>query len=114
MISPTPVHRTTSRNLSQVLANPDGSFSYVISLLDPGIANWIDTDGISDGWFMLRWQNIPEAVQTETLVETIRLVKLRELQQHLPAGCPALSLDGRREEIHRRLLQHGIRSGRFD
>ena len=112
MISPTPLHRTTSRNLSQVLANPDGSFSYVISLLDPGIANWIDTDGISDGWFMLRWQNIPEAVQTETLVERIRLVKLRELRQHLPAGCPALSLDGRREEIHRRLLQHGIRCGK--
>src|SRR5690606_5475052 len=39
-ISPTPAYMTTSRNLSQLTANPDGNYTYVISLVDPGVANW--------------------------------------------------------------------------
>jgi hypothetical protein len=57
-ISPYPFHATTSRNSSQITPNPDGSHTYVISLIDPGVANWIDTAGLHEGWFMLRWQNL--------------------------------------------------------
>src|SRR5690606_39552372 len=45
-ISPTPVYLTTSRNLSQAAANPDGTYTYVVALVDPGVANWIDTAGL--------------------------------------------------------------------
>jgi hypothetical protein len=110
-ISPTPVYLTTSRNLAQSHPNPDGSYTYVIAMVDPGTANWIDTAGIREGWFMLRWQNLPEGVACEGLVEDTRLVPLEDLDSALPAGCPLADLSQRRLEILTRIGQHERRCG---
>jgi len=109
-ISPTPVYLTTSRNLSQVRANPDGSYTYVVSLVDPGVANWIDTAGLHEGWFMLRWQNLPDNVEVETLVTQTKLVKLDELDAFLGEQVPRVDIAARRTEIMRRIIEHGSRS----
>lgn len=108
-ISPTPIYRTTSRNLAQATANPDGSYSYVVALVDPGVVNWIDTAGLHEGWFMLRWQNLPADADVAALVKSVRLVKLAELPRLLPAAPradPAL----RQREILTRAAQFEIRS----
>jgi hypothetical protein len=110
-ISPTPVYLTTSRNLAQSHPNPDGSFTYVIAMVDPGAANWIDTAGIREGWFMLRWQNLPEGVDYQTLVQDTRLVSLADLASVLPDGCPVADLAQRRQEILLRIAQHERRCG---
>lgn len=110
-ISPTPVYLTTSRNLAQSHANPDGSYTYVIAMVDPEAANWIDTAGIREGWFMLRWQNLPEGVDPASLVRDTRLVAVGELDGVLPEGCPRADLAQRRREILLRIDQHRRRCG---
>lgn len=110
-ISPTPVFRTSSRNLAQSHPNPDGSLTYVVAAVDPGVANWIDTTGLREGWLMLRWQNLPQGVEPETLVQEVRLVGLPELTAALPTGCPTVNLAQRRQEILDRISQFEVRHG---
>lgn len=112
MISPTPLHRTTSRNLGQCAANPDGSYTYVVSLVDPGVANWIDTAGLHEGWFMLRWQNLGADAVIEQLVSDVRLVALDELAAALPEGAPRVTLEQRSDEILDRVAAHRMRISR--
>jgi len=100
-ISPYPFYATTSRNSSQVTPNSDGSLTYVISLIDPGVANWIDTAGLHEGWFMLRWQNLKTAEGT-SLLRSARLVRLGELDAVLPPGTPRTTLQQRSAEILKR------------
>ena len=109
MISPTPLHRTTSRNIAQCIPNPDGTVSYVVALVDPGAANWIDTAGLHEGWFMLRWQNLGPGAVIEELVKSVTLVALEDLGEVLPEDSPRVSLDQRRAEILDRVAAHRTR-----
>ncbi|MGZ5393168.1 MAG: hypothetical protein ACXWD3_15375, partial [Mycobacterium sp.] len=42
------VDRTGSLNKAQSVPNEDGTYTYVISPTDPGVANWIDSDGLHE------------------------------------------------------------------
>jgi hypothetical protein len=108
-ISPNPLYATTSRNSSQVAANPDGSHTYVMSLIDPGVANWIDTAGLHEGWFMLRWQNV-KTTDPKTLLRSARLVPWDELESALPPGTPRATLQQRSAEIQRRAKEYETRT----
>lgn len=110
-MSPTPIYQSTCRNLAQSHPNPDGSFTYVIAMVDPGVANWIDTAGLREGWFMLRWQNLPAGVEPSSLVRDTRLVRLDELDGALPEGCPIADLAQRRRETLLRIAQYKLRCG---
>ncbi len=107
-ISPYPLYATTSRNSSQVTANPDGSHTYVISLIDPGVANWIDTAGLHEGWFMLRWQNV-KTTDAKSLLRSARLVRVSELEPALPPGTPRATLQQRSAEIRMRARDYESR-----
>ena len=48
------VDRTGSLNKAQSVPNEDGTYTYVISPTDPGVANWIDSDGLNEGILTLR------------------------------------------------------------
>lgn len=108
-ISPNPLYATTSRNSSQVSANPDGSTTYVVSLIDPGVANWIDTAGLHEGWFMLRWQNV-KTIDAKSLLRSARRVQLAELDAALPPGYPRATLEQRSAEIHKRAKDYASRT----
>ena len=108
-IAPDPLYRQSSLNSSQIAANPDGSFTYVLSLRDPGIHNWIDPVGLHQGWFNLRWQGFPGGHNGEGLVRDCTLVKLDGLERHLPAGCPRVDLAGRRAQIAPRAALYRLR-----
>ena len=62
----------------------DGRVRYVISLRDPGVQNWLDTAGWAEGSLCARWTYCTEY---PTGISA-RLVKLDELDQHLPADTP--------------------------
>ncbi|MCU0270066.1 MAG: hypothetical protein MUF83_15660 [Acidimicrobiales bacterium] len=47
-------HRPVSRNRASTALEPDGSFRMVIAHADPGVPNWIDTEGRSFG--MVFWR----------------------------------------------------------
>ncbi len=109
-ISPTPVYHTTSRNLAQSAQNPDGSYTYVISLVDPGVVNWIDTAGLHEGWFMLRWQNLPATSNPADLVQEVFLENLADIGKSIHPSVPRVDLKDRRKEITARIRQYRNRS----
>jgi hypothetical protein len=109
-IAPDPVYRTSSLNRTQAAANPDGTYTYVVALRDPGICNWIDTAGLREGWLMLRWQGVPAGTSSATLVRQVKHLRLDELAGSLPPGVPMATLETRREQVRRRIAEHGLRT----
>lgn len=68
----------TSFNPTQVKADADGAYSFVIAARDPGVANWLDTAGLHDGYAVLRWQNFPAASTGEGLLREFKVIKLAD------------------------------------
>jgi len=75
------VHHQGSLNNHQAVPNPDGTITYVIAARDPGVANWLDTSGLSDGFFQLRWQKLSAGTDAAGAVKSAKVVKLSELPQ---------------------------------
>jgi hypothetical protein len=79
------VDRTGSLNKAQSVANDDGSYTYVISPVDPGLANWIDSDGLREGILTLRMAEFGANGPREDLGARGRVVKLDRLDAEVPA-----------------------------
>jgi len=107
-LRPETVLRTTSLNKTQALANPDGSTTYVVALQDPGVANWLDTGGLREGWLQLRWQNVPAG--GVPAVRGIEQVKLGDLESRLGKDVPRADLDYRRRQVRARVEEMALRT----
>lgn len=80
MISPDSARRQGCLNLSQSVPDADGRFTYVVSPVDPGVANWLDTCELNSGFGLMRWQNFPASVSDNAgLLHDFRVVKLSEV-----------------------------------
>lgn len=103
------VDRTGSLNKAQSVANEDGTFTYVISAEDPGVHNWIDTDGMGEGILTLRMAEFPDGGPRPDLSASGRVVRLDDLDAEAPglatvtADERAAQLADRREGYLRRL-----------
>jgi hypothetical protein len=76
----------SSLNGFQATVDDDGKVRVVVAHHDPGVANWLDTAGHSEGPIILR------CVRTETApVPTTRVVRFDQLADELPAGTKRLS-----------------------
>ena len=78
------VDRTGSLNKAQSVANEDGSYTYVISADDPGVANWIDSDGLREGILTLRMAEFGKSGPREDLGARGRVIKLDRLDAEVP------------------------------
>lgn len=107
-LRPETVLRTSSLNSTQARANPDGRCTYVIALQDPGVVNWIDTGGLREGWFQLRWQNIPASANPTA--DEAQLVRLDDLAGILPPGVPSADLAYRQAQIRERVEKMALRT----
>ena len=79
-------YRQSSLNGHQAWVGDDGVFRAVISLGDPGIANWLDPVDYSQGTLLYRWtdcDSFPEPVVTK--------VKFADLRKHLPNDTPVVT-----------------------
>ena len=94
--------RQTSLNHKQTEPGPDGVVTVVASAADPGVANWLDTEGRPEGLLTLRcaWLNAA-APKAQT-----RVVKLSELDSAVGADVPridpaarATTIAARREHL---------------
>ena len=97
-IAPDPMLRTASLNKGQVTPNADGTVTYAVALADPGVANWIDTCGLHEGWMLTRWQGVPGNPPKDQMIRNVRLVKISDI----PHDIPRVDLVGRREQIAER------------
>ena len=90
-------------NGSQIQVDDDGKFRLVVSPTDPGVPNWLDSDGHHQGLVQYRWiwyESEPEPV--------CRVVPLEKLRDELPAATPVVTKEERRRAIQRR-REHVLR-----
>ncbi|HTV95130.1 MAG TPA: hypothetical protein VME42_03990 [Steroidobacteraceae bacterium] len=92
------VYRLSSTNGHYARLSTDGRLRAVISLSDPGVPNWLDPAGYTEGGIYGRWYDCDSAP-----LPTIRRVKLSELREHLPRDTPLVSEAERAEEIRQRV-----------
>lgn len=79
------IHGSTgSLNKAQSKANADGTYTYVISPENPGVHNWIDSDGLREGFLTLRMAEFGPGGATEDLAATGRVIDLDDLDRELP------------------------------
>ncbi|TGD75721.1 DUF1214 domain-containing protein [Mangrovimicrobium sediminis] len=92
------VYRLSSTNGHFARLSSDGRFRAVISLEDPGVPNWLDPAGFTEGTIYGRWYDC-DSQPTPTL----RRVKFADLREHLPADTPAVSAEARAQELRERV-----------
>jgi len=92
------VYRLSSTNGAMAKLSSDGKFRAVIALDDPGVPNWLDPAGYTEGGIYGRWYDC----DSEPL-PTIKRVKLAELRDHLPADTPFVTPEQRAEELRVRV-----------
>lgn len=87
-------YRLSSTNMHYAQLEEDGELILVVSHPDPGLPNWLDPSGHSEGYVTFRWINAdsyPRPVATQ--------VKLAELDKHLPAGFKRITAEERRAQL---------------
>ncbi|HEX3840107.1 MAG TPA: DUF1214 domain-containing protein [Acidimicrobiales bacterium] len=97
----------SSLNGHQAVVDDDGKVRVVVAHQDPGVANWLDTAGHSEGPIILR------CVRTDTApVPTTRLLSFDRLAEELPSetrrvspGERAEAIDVRRKAVSRRFAR---------
>lgn len=107
MVAADPRRHQVCLNLSQVAPNADGSVTYVISSTDPGVANWLDTAGLHEGFGMIRWQALPSGATDVGLLLDSRVVRLSELGSM--EGIPRISAEQRRAQLAARAESYNSR-----
>ena len=90
-------NRVCSLNGEQMQIDDDDHFRLVVAAQDPGIPNWLDTEGRADGMVSYRWIWSEDAPAPSTHV-----IALGELRRHLPDATPHFSAAERRTQIERR------------
>jgi hypothetical protein len=89
--------RQTSLNMTQAFADADGKIRFVVAHRDPGVPNWIDTEGQPEG--MLVYRSIDTRSRPVPESSVIALAALRE---QLPATHPTVDENTRRDQLARR------------
>ncbi|MGX9673128.1 Ig-like domain-containing protein [Mycobacterium sp. HM-7] len=76
----------TSLNNVQSVANPDGTYTLVISPGDPGVANWVSTGGLNQGTLYIRFQALDPNSTAAPAIVSQQVVTLDQLGTVLPDG----------------------------
>lgn len=106
--------RQSTLNNMQSVANADGTYTYVFSLRDPGVHNWIDMLDIHEPLFMIRLNQLspnPDPSMPEPGVKW-QLTKLSDLERVLPAETKWVKPAERQQQLAERLeafhLRHAV------
>ncbi len=100
--------QTGSLNPSQTFRGADGYTYYVISSSDPGVANWLNTDGHPDGEVYMRFADLPPGGTTADYPAiTTQVVNLADVKSNLPTDFPVVTARQRAAELNLRVLENG-------
>jgi hypothetical protein len=89
--------RQTSLNGHQAVLDPDGVFRGVIAQEDPGVANWLDTEGHARGTLAVRFLHADA-----TPKPSLHRVKRAELDRALPGDVIRITREERSARLARR------------
>jgi hypothetical protein len=98
------VDHSSSLNGFQAVKSGDGRYRLVVALEDPGVPNWLDPAGHSEGVIIYRYQKAPDV----NPIPVARVVARSKLRETLPADTPRVSAEARKAEIRMR-QQHAAR-----
>ena len=82
--------QTTLNNIT-AFDDPDGYSYYVVSATNPGVANWLDSNGVTSGEIFARFENLPDGTDPTGLPVTTELVPVADVASYLPADTPTVS-----------------------
>lgn len=94
----------SSINNQQAVIDADGKVRIVLSALDPGVRNWVDTSGSLRGFAQWRWY-----LSDRFPVPTATLTSVTAVRKYLPPETPVISPDQRSEQLMQRRRQIGRR-----
>jgi len=86
-----------SLNGGQASIDADGKFRALISMKDPGIANWLDPAGHAQGSIMLRWTGASSGP-----APTLSCVAVGDVLQQLGSGARRVTPEERRRSLRAR------------
>ncbi len=98
------INHTASYNDSQAVVSGDGKYRFVLSHSDPGVPNWLDPAGHTEGALLFRMQKTKGIVNPR-----LELIPIDKLAQHLPEDTIAVSSEQRQHEISIRRQHAAIR-----
>ncbi|WP_164478678.1 Ig-like domain-containing protein [Mycolicibacterium stellerae] len=87
-----------SLNNTQAVANADGTYTFVISKTDPGVANWVSTGGLNQGSLFIRFQQLDANSTVDPTVQS-QVVSLEDLDTVLPAGTTYVTTEEREAQL---------------
>jgi hypothetical protein len=100
------VNHTSTLNKAQSVPNADGTYSFVLSRKDPGVHNWIDPCGMSEGILTLRMAEFPGGRPNDDLSAKSRVVPFSSLRDELPAETKWVSVSERAEQLAERAASY--------
>lgn len=92
------VYRFGSLNESTAIISSDGKLRAVIAQEDPGVPNWLDPAGFTEGTIYGRWYDCDS-----NPMPVIKRIPLAELRTYLPADTPTVTPEERTEQLRRRV-----------
>jgi hypothetical protein len=87
----------TSLNNAQAAKDIDGGYRFVLSLRDPGVANWLDPTSHHDGVIFFR-----NYFTSQNLVPTVRKVGFDEVKTYLPENTATVTPEQREDNLRYR------------
>ena len=94
-------NQQTSLNKAQSIANPDGTYTYVIAKSDPAVHNWVSTGGLNKGTISIRFQDFdPDSDAAPTV--TARVVPISDITPDITTAQRAQQLADRQLGYYRR------------
>jgi hypothetical protein len=99
------INNQSSLNDAQAVVDSDGIFRAVISVRDPGVANWLDTSGYPRGAVQGRWFGADKR-PTPTMVK----VKLSDVVAHLPVDTKRVAPEERDAAMRDRRIRAQMRT----
>ena len=104
-------NRQSTLNNDQSVPNEDGSYTYVFSLRDPGVHNWIDMLDTHEPLFMTRLNLLPRTPDHDFGDPEIKtqIVKLSDLKNVLPKETKWVTPEERKQQLDQRLDHFNLR-----
>jgi hypothetical protein len=90
-------YRLASTNCHHAVLEDDGELIVVVSHDDPGLPNWLDPSGHTEGYVTYRWM-----LAEDCPVPHCRQVPRAALLQHLPAVVQRITPPARRAQLDAR------------